>query len=91
MEEEEENRRGSRSHFLEEEVITRDCSSFVREEALTTMVATHATRERERKEREETFIDRNTEGEVPNNPDDLNTRFIQINNHPFSLNKGALL
>ena len=77
------DRHGGRSYFLEEEVIARDCSSFVEEEALTTMVATHATRERERREREETFIHRNIEDEVPNNPDDLNTRFIQINNQLF--------
>ena len=37
-------------------------------------------RERERRKREETFNHRNTESEVPNNPDELNTRFIQINN-----------
>ena len=44
------DRHGGRSHFWEEEVIARDRSSFVGEEALTKMVATHATREREKGE-----------------------------------------
>ena len=53
-----------------------------------TKVVTHASRERGR-EREETSTTRQSQralqGEKTTNPDDLNTRIIQVKSQPFSL------
>jgi len=63
------------------------------ENTLTTMVDTHAQREREEGEGGDIIHKASTKhkNEHKNNPDGLNTRFIQINNQPFSLIMVAFL
>ena len=60
------------------------------ERRIFAIMVKHSCTERERRERRETFIHSGT-GDETSNPDDLNTRFIQINNQLFSLNNGGLL
>ena len=80
----------------EEEEVARHggCLIFLEEVALTKVMVTHASRERER-EREETSTTRQSQrtlqGEKTTNPDDLNTRIIQVKSQPSFIDNTALL
>ena len=59
---------------------------------LTVMVALKEMRsDGGRREVGKEYINHNAQEIKQHNPDDLNTRFIQINNQPFFIDNGALL
>ena len=67
---------------------------FLEEVALTKVMVTHAIRERGRG-REKTSTTRQShrtlQGDKTINPDDLNTRIIQVKSQPFFIDNAALL
>ena len=83
-------RHGGRVHCSKEGMIAGALSSFVEDGTLTTMVALKCGESGRERRRERTSITGNHKHKNrTNNPDDLNTRIIQINNQLFFIEYGG--